>query len=290
MFRTNNIFLKISFLLIALSWTNVHGADVSFDHFTGKDQSISINAKAGEAINISIQNTCASKFRYELGGIPLPSPPPAKNGTSNLSPNICPAETHPITQIHDPQFGGYYISVDPINGPTVTAAKLDKDGKPIVGEDGRPIEAKELSKATYLVLVRTDQWDLAFSGGFTISDLTDPVFVTRVDDAMQNIVARDTSSEDSASLGLAAMVHIYHQKRPWLAATFGIATGNDDETAYMVGPSYRFSDKAAVTFGYMFSPVDTLPNGVNIGDAIHCLLYTSPSPRDGLLSRMPSSA
>ena len=24
--------------------------------------------------------------------------------------------------------------------------------------------------------------------------------------------------------------------------------------------------------------------------SIHCLLYTSPSPRDGLLSRMPSSA
>ena len=26
------------------------------------------------------------------------------------------------------------------------------------------------------------------------------------------------------------------------------------------------------------------------GDPITCLLYTSPSPRDGLLSRMPSSA
>ena len=26
------------------------------------------------------------------------------------------------------------------------------------------------------------------------------------------------------------------------------------------------------------------------GDDIDCLLYTSPSPRDGLLSRMPSSA
>ena len=25
-------------------------------------------------------------------------------------------------------------------------------------------------------------------------------------------------------------------------------------------------------------------------ECIHCLLYTSPSPRDGLLSRMPSSA
>ena len=28
----------------------------------------------------------------------------------------------------------------------------------------------------------------------------------------------------------------------------------------------------------------------NIGDFLVCLLYTSPSPRDGLLSRMPSSA
>ena len=36
-------------------------------------------------------------------------------------------------------------------------------------------------------------------------------------------------------------------------------------------------------------PIDSLlihmPAGV-----YHCLLYTSPSPRDGLLSRMPSSA
>ena len=29
---------------------------------------------------------------------------------------------------------------------------------------------------------------------------------------------------------------------------------------------------------------------VNINDFRNCLLYTSPSPRDGLLSRMPSSA
>ena len=30
--------------------------------------------------------------------------------------------------------------------------------------------------------------------------------------------------------------------------------------------------------------------GSNKGNLSHCLLYTSPSPRDGLLSRMPSSA
>ena len=33
----------------------------------------------------------------------------------------------------------------------------------------------------------------------------------------------------------------------------------------------------------------TVENGVLAGP-ITCLLYTSPSPRDGLLSRMPSSA
>ena len=33
-----------------------------------------------------------------------------------------------------------------------------------------------------------------------------------------------------------------------------------------------------------------VPRGKVIGDATTCLLYTSPSPRDGLLSRMPSSA
>ena len=34
------------------------------------------------------------------------------------------------------------------------------------------------------------------------------------------------------------------------------------------------------------------PLAIGIGDDEHylCLLYTSPSPRDGLLSRMPSSA
>ena len=47
-----------------------------------------------------------------------------------------------------------------------------------------------------------------------------------------------------------------------------------------------------------FSPGDTIKVGVKIVEGKReriqyfegCLLYTSPSPRDGLLSRMPSSA
>ena len=34
----------------------------------------------------------------------------------------------------------------------------------------------------------------------------------------------------------------------------------------------------------------TNPISLNLPDFTTCLLYTSPSPRDGLLSRMPSSA
>ena len=33
-----------------------------------------------------------------------------------------------------------------------------------------------------------------------------------------------------------------------------------------------------------------VPQGYRVNNFLTCLLYTSPSPRDGLLSRMPSSA
>ena len=38
------------------------------------------------------------------------------------------------------------------------------------------------------------------------------------------------------------------------------------------------------------SQIDSDVHAVIIGQNSACLLYTSPSPRDGLLSRMPSSA
>ena len=45
---------------------------------------------------------------------------------------------------------------------------------------------------------------------------------------------------------------------------------------------------------HMFRAFDNLPpqsvRCVVVGQDPYCLLYTSPSPRDGLLSRMPSSA
>ena len=71
------------------------------------------------------------------------------------------------------------------------------------------------------------------------------------------------------------------------------------------GSSIRFDDNAAVLVNTQKQPIGTRIFGpvsrelrskdfmriISLApEVIYCLLYTSPSPRDGLLSRMPSSA
>ena len=50
------------------------------------------------------------------------------------------------------------------------------------------------------------------------------------------------------------------------------------------------STSAGVVTAVSFSGSGANLTGIASTDNITCLLYTSPSPRDGLLSRMPSSA
>ena len=65
-----------------------------------------------------------------------------------------------------------------------------------------------------------------------------------------------------------------------------------DEPAKVLVPDPNFM--AAALAGNVLPPIDTyqrdrlVPDGQPYPNT--CLLYTSPSPRDGLLSRMPSSA
>ena len=52
----------------------------------------------------------------------------------------------------------------------------------------------------------------------------------------------------------------------------------------------KFNSPGVTHFGAI--PLNQIPNDENSikGNNISCLLYTSPSPRDATLSRMPSSA
>ena len=64
-----------------------------------------------------------------------------------------------------------------------------------------------------------------------------------------------------------------------------------DDRAAFIKVVTRFSSNFAPLFGRLLTP---LVNGIRVSGPFQpnwaCLLYTSPSPRDGLLSRMPSSA
>ena len=59
-----------------------------------------------------------------------------------------------------------------------------------------------------------------------------------------------------------------------------------DLAAALMGHSRGGSAKIAVVASGLFGSI----SGSAVSNVASCLLYTSPSPRDGLLSRMPSSA
>ena len=81
----------------------------------------------------------------------------------------------------------------------------------------------------------------------------DALLKTLVDNGLEVVFANPGTSE----MHLVAAIDHYPQIRPVLGLFEGVVTGAADGYARMSG---------------------------------NCLLYTSPSPRDGLLSRMPSSA
>ena len=85
------------------------------------------------------------------------------------------------------------------------------------------------------------------------------------------------------------------------------STGNDIiDDRYNTYVPYNWTQQVANAFSsaiaYTWSAIQTFTSGIktndifcetvgaNVATLYSCLLYTSPSPRDGLLSRMPSSA
>ncbi len=71
-----------------------------------------------------------------------------------------------------------------------------------------------------------------------------------------------------------------------ISSLAGLEEGAEDADIVLVGPQVR----CALASVREWVPVKVPVLAVDTLVVEHCLLYTSPSPRDGLLSRMPSSA
>ena len=74
-----------------------------------------------------------------------------------------------------------------------------------------------------------------------------------------------------------------------MSTTLGIIIGNRDFFPDHLITEAR-NEILSIFKNKKINPILLGDNDTKLGGVETCLLYTSPSPRDGLLSRMPSSA
>ena len=76
-----------------------------------------------------------------------------------------------------------------------------------------------------------------------------------------------------------------------ILAAVGVVAYNGYTNSAKVSVSKSNHNTVVKKLNLLIQECHLSPNGkVKLKMSIYCLLYTSPSPRDGLLSRMPSSA
>jgi hypothetical protein len=141
---------------------------------------------------------------------------------------------------------------------------------------------EELPERDVQIPVENLAWTLGFAGAFTADSLTDPVFflepgtkkINGTDTAGFN-VRKNSDAKDTATLGTAAMIHLYHTDPDryrsllgsnWAPVSFGLGVGADSKTKYLFGTSMRWDEHLYLTGGIAFGSVKRLPNTFDTGD------------------------
>jgi hypothetical protein len=226
--------------------TDVKDADVTFDHLDGTPKIFNLSLGDGQKFTVRIKNTCPDAFDYSYQGV--------KSGDRAQA-----AETgltdKDIDLVYDQQFGGYVFTI-----------KAKGDTKPSVCKGG-----DNLKPTTFIVAVRHESWNLSFSGGFTISSLTNRVFALKTDNGVKTVI-EETDKQDSRKLGAASFVHLFHDSVAWKqlqpALGFGLGINSDNRAEYLVGAALRFGDRATFNVGRVWGSVARLPNGVALGSTV----------------------
>ncbi len=115
-----------------------------------------------------------------------------------------------------------------------------------------------------------DGWDMALTGGFVVSGLTDPVYALgTVSGRPTRVVVRETSQESSAALGVAMFAEIFHDRVEWLAPlAIGLGLRSDARAQVYIGSALRLGPHASVATGVAVGPVATLPPGLSEGSSV----------------------
>lgn len=228
---------------------------IKFDHAgDNKSRTYFRVVSPGQTIEVDIENTCPEKFSYAT--VKIPGEPIAADETPTAT---CQKPgSKKISIVHSEEFGGYIIRIQK-DGTDPVTVKLG-DGEPVALDD-----------VDLVVSVASTSWDYEISGGFIGSGLTSQKWglVERVpegatDGVEKSFLIEDKDAEDSAKLGAAAMINVFHRSWPHIGPTFGLGLTSSSETSYLLGISYRFADVAAVTVGRLWGSVDRLPPGTDI--------------------------
>jgi hypothetical protein len=229
---------------------------VEFKHAdANEDRHYTVSLKAGESLVVCIADTAIERFSYSIVGVKK-APEPRKDAAA-AGDNGETLGTKRLVRPHDPAFGGYIVS---ITRSTPAPVRAQWQGKPV-----------ELNDVTLVVSVKEEQFQYEFSGAFSISSLVDSQYAATkatVDGKEVLAVTRDRAAEDERRLGLGAFIHVFHDKAPWVAATFGLGVASDNKVTYFLGPSIRLGKAMAVTAGPVWGAVTRLPTGVSEGSVI----------------------
>ncbi len=230
--------------------------EVTFNHAEGRSTAAyHLGLKPGEPFTVVISNTAGNCFGYEVEAVERIS----EQGGADIG-----ERSRRIRVVHEEQYGGYIVHIRRLANAPLACNDANVDVTPDVAVADLP------DNVTLIVTVETENFEVAFAGGFTFSGLTNPVFASRANEAGNNIIERDTAGEDDIDLGVGAFIHAYN--RAWHPAapamTFGIGVGDSSRTTYYLGPFWRLGNEAFLGGGVSFGPSSRLPAGVRVGDMI----------------------
>lgn len=113
-------------------------------------------------------------------------------------------------------------------------------------------------------------WDLALTGGFVASGLTDPVWALgTVTGSPTRVVIRQTDQQNDVLLGVAMFAQVHHDRFSWIAPlSFGVGLRDSGRAIFYFGSALRLGDHASFTGGVAVGPVAALPAGIVEGRAV----------------------